>query len=213
MDPRLAEAMSYVRDIANVSPFDETKYRTECEYLVDHVAELPCHIFINLPGGLSGNQNPEWDKVKAGSVERCSCGNERTVVPSKPRTKYEPSTSGPVVVSGEEGIYLKPIGGDKASAYFKLWVENNALAFMDDPLAPLLLSMDIFSTKGFALDKLAEALSRQTKPAFMMKPIGDHQIPVFAINSVDVEAQTATITPDANVEIFNPDECPDGHKH
>lgn len=167
--------------------------------VVEHASELPCQVFINLPGGLSGNKNPDWNKV--------------VIVPSNPRTEYQPSASGQVVVSGKDGVYLKPVGGDKASAYFKLWIEDGGLAFMGNPLAPLVFSMDIFSTKGYALDKLAEVLPKQTKPPVMIKPIGDHKIPVFAINSVDVGSQTATITLDANVEVFNPDDYPDGHRH
>jgi len=213
MKQRLQTALDYVRNVSSSQPLDELTYRTRCEYLIDHASELPCQVFINLPEGLFGNTDPKWDKVRAGSKERCSCGNERVIVPSNPRTKYEPSTLGQIVVSGKAGVYLRPIGGDKASAYFKLWIESGGLAFINDPLAPPVFNVDIFSIKGYALDKLAEVLPKQTKPPVMVKPVGDHKVPVFAINSVDVKAQTATVTPDANVEVFNPDDYPDSHKH
>lgn len=213
MNERLQETLNYVRNIAQIQPFDEEKYRKACEYLVDHSSELPCQVFIEIPGGLSGNQNTDWDNVRAGSTERCDCGNERVIIPSNPRTEYEPSTSGKIVVNGQEGIYLKPIGGDKASTYFKLWIQDGALAFMPGPFAPLVFSMDLFVTKGYKLDMLAELLPTEPEPPIMITTVGKHKIPVFAINSVDLESESVTLTPDANVENFNPDDHPHHHEH
>src|SRR3989338_7999963 len=157
------EALQVVKNIDG-QPFDETLYLEACEYLVENRNSLTHRIYINLPGGLSGNTDPRWNKVKEGSDERCGCGNERVVLPGNQRTTFEVSESGAVIVSPENAVYLKPVGGDKASTYMKLWVEDGALAFMSDPFAPLVLTLDIFSNKGYKLDMLAEVLPKQTKP-------------------------------------------------
>ena len=90
----------------------------------------------------------------------------------------------------------------------KLWIQEGALAYMDLPFAPLVMTMDLFSTPAFKLDRLAEVLPKQSKPPVMRM---GNKTPVFAINSVDLSAQSVTITPDRGVEIFNPDTYVDAH--
>ena len=194
------DAIATIRDSSNSSE----EYLLACEYLANHRGDLQQRVFICLPGGLMGNDDSVWDRVKAGSEERCSCGNERVFVPLNPRTTYEASSTQLTVQPGKS-VYLRPVGGDKASAYVRLEIEQDALTFMDDPFAPFVLSADLFSTKGFKLDNLAEVLPKQTTPPVFVQG----KTPIFAINVVDLASSTVTITPDAAVEGFDPDEVPD----
>ena len=199
----IEDALSVIK-----KPADEAQYLAACEYLVQNRSSLTYPVYINFPGGLISNADTRWDGIKAGSEERCGCGNERVINPGNPRTVYEPSSLGFVVVSQGHNVYLKPVGGDKESTYMKLWIQEGALAYMDLPFAPLVMTMDLFSTPAFKLDRLAEVLPKQSKPPVMRM---GNKTPVFAINSVDLSAQSVTITPDRGVEIFNPDTYVDAH--
>ncbi len=210
MDQRLESAVNFVRTAWEKRPFDEGRYLNECEYIIEHRADLPFRVFVQLPGGLTSNRQLKWDTVKAGSDERCGCGNERVILPGNPRMEYEPSEAGSVVVSVVHKVYLKPVGGDKASTYVQFSIEGQGLAFLLEPLAPLVLTPDIFSVQGFPFDQLAKALKKErTKPLALF--FGKEKTPVCAITAVDLEAQTVTITPDRAVEAFDPDSTPDGH--
>ena len=198
------DALSAVKN-----PASEAQYLAACEYLVQNRNSLTYPIYINLPGGLTSNTDSRWDGIKAGSEERCGCGNERVIKPGNPRTVYEPSSLGFVVVSQGHNVYLKPVGGDKESTYMKLWIQEGALAYMDLPFAPFVMTMDLFSTPAFKLDMLAEVLPEQTKPPVMYR--GKEKTPVFAISAVDAVSQSVTITPDKGVETFDPDTYVDAH--
>ncbi len=176
-------------------------YLQACEFLVSNRDQLTYGIYINLPGGLRGNSDSTWDQVKAGSEERCSCGNERVIMPLNIRREFSLSSLEPIIISPGMEVYLKPVGGDLASTYFKLWIENEGLAFMGNPFAPLVFSFDLLSTKGYTLEMLAEALPAQPKPPVMMT---GKKIPVFVINSVDLETSSVTISLDDAVESFDP---------
>ncbi|MEK6863767.1 MAG: hypothetical protein AABX27_00575 [Nanoarchaeota archaeon] len=209
MDEKLKKALETVRIGLSQETSDASAYLSACEYLAQHREELTQRVYVQLPGGLRGNSDPRWDKVRENSESRCGCGNERVIFPGNPRTKYEPSDLGEIVISPENAAYLKPVGGDKESAYVKLWIEGDSLAFMCEPFAPLVLTPDIFSTKGYKLEQLAEVLPKQKKPPVFA--IGREKAPIFGINAVDVAARNVTITLDKAVESFNPDNYTDAH--
>ncbi len=195
-------------NVVNRQNVTEDEYRLACEYLVDHRQDLQQRVFICLPGGISGNPWKVWEAVKAGSQERCSCGNERVIIPLNPRTEYEaaPEQS---IVSRMHPVYLKPKGGDKTSAYIRLDIKQYALTFTQDPFAPFILTPDFFSTKGWKLEQLADVLPGQPKPPVFIRKFADTPTPIFAINAVDLALGTVTITPDAAVEAFDPDKLSD----
>lgn len=213
MDARMTAALAVVRTAGKAAPFDEQAYLEACTYLAEHRDDLPYRVFIDLPGGLSGNSDPRWARVKELTEERCSCGNERTILPGKPRAEYVRSEAQPVVVTKGQTVYLKPVGGDKASTYISLDIEDTpqgpAFTFHADPFGPLLLSADMFSSKGYMLAQLAEVLPKQDKPAVMVG--GKQKTPLFAIDSADPVAGTMTIALDKDVEVFDPATWKDPH--
>lgn len=181
---------------------DMTAYREALEYLVDHRDTLPYRVFIVLPGGLGGNSDPAWDKVKAGSHERCSCGNERAIMPANPRMEYEAGEK--VTIKPGEMIYLRPVGGDRESAYvrFENDSQNRALSYLLDPFGPLVLSIDIFDTKGWYLDSLAEIAG---PTAVLSIHIKDMKTPLVRFDSVDLETGSVVLELDKDVEVFDPE--------
>jgi len=179
---------------------DMSAYREALEYLVEHRDELKYRVFIVLPGGLGGNSDPVWDKVKNGSDERCSCGNERTIMPSNPRTVYEAGTK--VTLKRGDRVYLRPIGGDRESAYVRFENDDEALTFILDPCAPLVFSMDLFSTQGWRLEKLAGIAGPEAILNFVKNNV---KTPIARFDSVDLAAGTVTIELDKDIETFDPD--------
>lgn len=177
---------------------DMSAYREALEFLVDHRADLKQRVYIVLPGGLSGNSDSAWDKVKAGSDERCSCGNERVIVPLDPRREFQ--TRNETVVISSAPTYIRPTGGDRESCYMMLQIEEGALTFMNEPFAPFVLSMSLFSRDGYPLDKLAGVVAQ--KPTMYT---GKQNTPLFQIVAVDQAAGTLTIDLDKDVESFDPD--------
>ncbi len=177
-------------------------YRQALEYLVDHRDQLKYRVFIVLPGGLDGNSSSEWDKVKAGSDERCSCGNERVILPANPRTTYEAGIK--ISLKPGDKVCLRPIGGDRESAYVSF--ENNAqdrsLTFILDPCAPFVLTLDIFNTKGWLLDKLAGIAGPKAILTFVKH---DVQTPIARFDAVDLTTGTVTIELDRDIESFDPE--------
>lgn len=208
---QLQEALSTIRAIQRHQVlYNEEQYRTACETVIDHIMELTERVYIDLPGGLSGNADPVWNKVRANSGERCSCGNERVIKPGNPRKIYEPSEAETVVVSPDNKVTVRPIGGDKSSAYVELSIVREMLAFLDEPCAPLVLTPDIFSIKGSDLSDLAKVISEHTERLILFTYDG---IPVLAVSAVDLENRTVTVTLDRSVEVFDPDKEPNGHQH
>lgn len=209
MNAKLEEALQTVRTGWSQKTFDEASYLAALEYLAEHRGELTQRVYVQLPGGLRGNSDPRWNRIKENSESRCGCGNERIILPGNPRSEYVPSDLGEVVVSPDNAVYLKPVGGDKASTYLKLWIKGDGLVFMEEPFAPLVLTPDIFSTKGYKLERLAEVLTRQKKPPVFI--IGKEKSPIFAITAVDAVAKAVKVTPDKAVESYNPDNYKDAH--
>lgn len=195
----MAMNMQTALQLAKDPDADAQAYREALEYLVDHRDELTHRIYICLPGGLVGNQDSVWEKVKSGSEERCSCGNERVIMPASLRTEFE-SGNQQVVVAAGAPVYIRPAGGDLESCYMQLDVEEGALTFLTEPFAPLVLTMDIFSRKGYPLEQLAEVVDK--RPTMLE---GKHKTPLFQIVAVDALAGTVTIELDKDVEAFDPD--------
>ena len=192
----------------------EEEYFAACTTLVNNRDKLPYRVQIELPGGLMSNRDPRWDAVRAGSEARCSCGNERTILPLNPRTEFEPAPGEVAVPEGRENaVFLKPRGGDRTSAYMALWIDDGdagkVLAFKADPFGPLMLN-DLFSTPAYALADLAKVLAKATEPAVMVN--GKDKIPMFAISKVDL-AGSATLTLDKDVEVLTKDEIEGKNAH
>lgn len=213
MDAQMTAALATVRNAGVTAPFDEQAYLEACTYLAEHRDKLPYRVFIDLPGGLSGNSDPRWARVKELTEERCSCGNERTILPLNPRTEYVRSEAATVVVTKDAKVYVKPVGGDKASTYLELEIIDTpngpAFTFHADPFGPMLLSIDMFRSQGYMLSKLAEVLPKQSEPAVMFS--GKAKTPLFAIESADAVAGTLTIALDKDVETFDPSTWTDPH--
>jgi hypothetical protein len=184
------------------------EYREACETLIANRDKLTYGVFICLPGGLGGNSDPAWQRVKDGSVERCRCGNERVIEPLNVREEFIAKDGGEVTISETNRVHLKPVGGDKASTYIRLWIESGSLAFMDRPFGPLMISASLFKTPCYQLDKLAEAMAKSTGQAIMRCPPNSSgkAAPMFAIKCVDAKAKTVTIILDRDVELQDPDE-------
>ena len=207
----IQRALNIVRSNTEHTSNRQSLYLAACKYLVQHRDTLPYRVFISLPGGLNGNNNPEWNEVKAGSEEHCTCGNERVINPGNIRSEFRAANTDSIVISSGTPVYIRPIGGDNASAYIMLQIKHAVFTFLQDPFAPLLLSLDLLSTKGYDLKKLAEIISSQPEPPVMFTAVEGSKVPIFAINAVDAAAQTVTITLDEAVEAFDPDKETDKH--
>ena len=185
---------------------DPDAYLAACLHLVRHRGELAQKVYINVPQG-----DARWDEVRGESTERCGCGVERVIEPVDLRTEYEPADGDPVVVEGEVGVYLRPVGGDKTSCYMKVWIEQGMFTFLSEPFAPFVLTPDLFSRPGYPLDKLDAALrGNDGKPAVMVNG-KTTKIPIFGIFTADPSAGTVSIRPDKDVEVFDPDAEADAH--
>jgi hypothetical protein len=209
------DALAYLREQHYPS---EPKYRAACEVVADNLSELPYRVFIHLPGGLSGNNDPEWDAVKAASEECCGCGNERVFEPRDMRHEFESSTTAPIVLSFGDTLYIRPVGAPASAAYLKFEViDSNGrrfLSYLSDPMSTSIDFNMLFSTPGFYLDDLVEPLERQNgKPAVFARDLKHVQrVPIVAISSIDLEAGTVTLILDAAVEAFDPDQ-EEAHTH
>ncbi|HTK04914.1 MAG TPA: hypothetical protein VL500_04980 [Candidatus Eisenbacteria bacterium] len=214
MDERMTSALATVRNAGRTAPFDENAYLEACTYLVEHRDALPYRVFVDLPGGLSGNDDPRWARFKELTESRCNCGNERTILPLNPRTEYARSEAPTVTVAKGASVYLKPVGGDKGSTYISLDILDTgngpAFTFAADPFSGSLNFADLFSgPKGYILSQLADALRKQAEPAVMVA--GKSRIPLFAIESADPVAGTIVIALDKDVEVFDPSTWKDPH--
>jgi hypothetical protein len=177
-------------------------YREAIEFLIDNRDQLKHRIYVNLPGGFIPNKDTFWAKIKANTDERCNCGNERILVPTNVRTDFIAGTA--ITIKPGEKVYLRPVGGDRESAYvrFENDVELKALTYILDPFGPIMLSPDLFSTKGFELAQLAPQCGPDAVLSFGQK---DVKTPIGRFDAVDVQAGTVTITLDQDVETFDGD--------
>lgn len=209
----MAEAVKHITDVGYKE--GEDAYRDACEFLVDHRGELTQQVYIDLPGGLSGNTDPAWTKVKDESEARCGCGNERVILPENPRIKFEPSPNGPQVMNAEKPVvYLKPKGGTKASTYCTLTFhpDERCLEYMMEPFAPLVFTPDIFSRPGWKLDDLVEPVSRHRDDNPLVIKHSKYKMPICALNAVDNgSTPSVTITPDKDVELLTEKEPDSDH--
>lgn len=119
-----ATALSIAKDSRGSN---ETAYREAVEYLIDHRAELKSRVFVLIPGGMTSNTDPTWDKVRQNTASRCGCGNERTLLPLHVREKYEPGET--LKVGYKAQIHVRPKGSDKESCVVRLEI----VCFQDKP--------------------------------------------------------------------------------
>jgi len=208
------EALAYLGEPHNPS---EPAYREACETVAANLDQLTYRVFIHLPGGLSGNNDPAWNTVKAASEECCGCGNERVFEPRDMRHEFEPSGADPVVLSLGDKVYIRPIGAPQSAAYVKFEIidaDGLCLSCLQDPMSSVIDFSSLFSTQGFRLTDLVEPIKRQNgKPAVFVrdqKSVGT--IPIVGITAVDLEAGTVTMILDAAVEAFDPDQ-EEAHTH
>jgi len=190
-------------DIVRQRNGDPDRYHEALEYLVDHRDQLKYRIFIVLPGGRTSNLDPSWDKVKAGSVERCDCGNERTIMPTNPRADYLKGTM--LTLKPGESAYLRPVGGDRESTYAHLTndADLKAVTFLMNPFADFVLTLNLFDgPKGFLLTTLADAAGPKGR---LYMPQEDTRIPLLRFEAVDLETGIVTIELDQDIENFDPD--------
>ena len=194
----------------------DDNWRRAVEYVLDHRDQLTHNVYIILPSdeGQWGTENPIWDKIKSGSESRCGCGAERVIMPLNPRTTFE--SSGKKVVVSTTTIYIRPIGGDKESCVLSVEIiaDKNYFHWLHEPLAPMVISIDMFSKKRVYLDKLKEAMKKsEEKPVFMAGYKSNPEIPIFSITEVDLDNKTVEIELDALMEIFDPDKEVDRHSN
>ncbi len=119
-----ASALSIAKDSRGSN---ETAYREALEYLIDHRDELKSRVFVLLPGGMTSNTDPTWNKVRENTDSRCGCGNERTLMPLNTREKYEPGET--LKVGYKDQIHIRPKGSDKESCVVRVEV----VCFQDGP--------------------------------------------------------------------------------
>lgn len=188
-----------------VNSYDETedKRLEAAEYLVNNRDKLVQRVFFSISGELHSNTDPKWDVVKANSQERCSCGNERVIIPVGLREKYQPSSISHVLGDGNE-LAFKPIGGEQESTYVHIEIEDEAMKYVLDPYAPFILTMDIFSTKRITLSNLVTILAKG-EPVLIYFRNKELAVPVFEITSVDLQSGTLTVVPDVAIEAFVPE--------
>lgn len=210
MSQTVAEAIQYITGVGYRE--GEDAYRDACEFLTDHCDELTQHVYIDLPGGLSGNSDPAWTKVKEGSEERCDCGNERVILPGNPRKTFEPSPDGPHVMNrAHPVVYLKPRRGTKASTYCKLTLHSDELCleYLLEPFAPLVFSMGIFTRPGWMLENLVDPIRRHN--GCLVVSHSKYKMPICALNAVDGDEPSVTLTPDKDVEFLTEEEPDSDH--
>ena len=122
-----ASALSIAKDSRGSN---DTAYREAVEYLIDHRDSLKSRVFVLIPGGMTPNTDPAWDKVRQNTTSRCGCGNERTLMPLHVREKYEPGET--IKVGYKDRIHVRPKGSDKESCVVRVEV----VCFQDKPEEP-----------------------------------------------------------------------------
>lgn len=200
------EALEYLREQHNPS---EPDYRAACEAIADNLDQLPYRVFIHLPGGLTGNSDPAWDRVRSASEELCSCGNERVFEPHDMRHEFEPSSADPVIMTLGDTLYIRPVGAPASAAYMKFEIidsDGPALTYLSDPMSTSINFADLFSTRGHRLADLVEPLrSQDTPPVLVCNLKHVKKVPLVAFSAVNPEAGTITLILDTGVEAFDPD--------
>lgn len=189
-------------------------YLAACNVIADNLDRLPYRVFIHLPGGLSGNNDPAWSKVKAASEECCACGNERVFEPRDIRHEFKPSTADPIVMSLGDKLYIRPLGAPASAAYTMFEVIDSgglALSYLPDPMSTSINFSDLFSMQGFRLADLVEPLKQQEHAVFVRDLKHIKQIPLVGISDVNLEAGTVTLVLDEAIEAFDPEE--ETHTH
>lgn len=199
----IQDAIDYIEGVrVQKHPKDNERYRQACVSLVEHKAELTQNVFIIVTGGEQEASHPDWGVVCANSESLCSCGTVRVIHPDNLRMQYERSSADPMVISKENPVYLRPIGGIKTSALVKLSIKGARVGVLEDPFRMFLLQ-DLFSSPGADLEKIDQAL--KNKSLITVVPHMGSGQPIFEFVSVDMEANTATIVLDKAIECFDPD--------
>lgn len=170
---------------------DPRTYREAIEYLIDHRDELQRRVYITLP---SGRSRLAWQKVTDNSLPRCSCGNERIIMPANPRTDFDPLYT--VRIEPGNRMYLRPIGGDLQSAA-QFDYDGKALIYQLDPFA----EEKDHAVNGWQVDGLPEAVGPGGVFALTVNGVST---PIFRINSVDPKTGVITAELDKDIDNFNP---------
>lgn len=186
-----------------------------CEIIAAHRDQLTYRVFIHLPGGMNGNDDPSWAAVKAASTELCGCGNERMIEPTTMRSKFVPSETAPVTMGLGDTVYIRPVGAPVNAAYTKFHIEKLgdvvAWTVMDNPMFMVFDIMSLLSgPDSYALQGLDEAIANEPDRLVVLKH--DGKIPLIGLTGVDLDVSTVTFLLDAAVEVFDPDTEP-AHAH
>jgi hypothetical protein len=128
----------------------------------------------------------------------------RATLSDNTRKRFEPSGKR-VSVSSLVSVFLRPAGkdgGDRSSVYMKVWVRDEMIAWMEQPLVKRDPLERLSSTRQFNLCDIAGALRRQSRP--MIVTFGQERLPMFAIVEANVHDQTVRIELNRAVELCDP---------
>jgi hypothetical protein len=127
---------------------------------------------------------------------------EEDAVENKER-EFVPSDRQITIADGGDYVYLKPIGGDRASIYMGIRIAGGALVFGQNPFAPFEIPCQPFD-RGIELDAIAEAMQGGDEKPLLQNRDGDVVITIFRFDSVDLTTSSMVITLDAEVEVYDP---------
>lgn len=187
----LQQALTY---IGNPVPYDVDRYHEAGRTLVANRSKFSHRIFFKIPdpGAMTTNTDMKWDEIKAGSTgERCACGNCRTIWPSEWPEFVEKET---ITMREGDKVYIVPEGGNYKDTNVLLEIEKNDegklfLTCMNDPFSDAFdILMVLNGPPAYQLSQLADAMSRQTQPAYMTRnfpkgaEVNAEHMKLFSIN-------------------------------
>ena len=189
--------------------YDGALYQQAVLFLVDHRAQLTRDINITVPSmpgnGFATTRDPSWDHVITNTVSHCGCGVHRTIEAAKKRAGFEPDETGRTVIRPGMTVYIIPAGAGRQQAVMDLSIMERDggifLRYLADPFSTVFNFSSLFTTKGFDLAKVADAL-RELQPQ-KMAPFEHKGRTLFGIASVDVAAKTVTVVPDRDFAIIS----------
>lgn len=115
---------------------------------------------------------------------------------------FEASEEGPVVIPGKRVICLKPVGADITDTYITLLVAGGMLFHMPGLPNPSAMIPGL-AGGSMSLAEGAEYMADESNdPPVLFIKVGDDLVALCRIESIDLEAQAATIMPDKAVEAF-----------
>ena len=183
--------------------FDWSQRLEALTFLTERKRELGFDLEFAVPQGahwLSRTKDPAWDRVVSLTEDRCGCGQHRVIVGEGKTSELAPDDKVVVVPIGK-GLDLVPRGLHKRQTITRVSVvESGGKAFlrmMDRPYTSTINFSELFAPKGYSLDQLAVALSKQTEPAKLVV----NEWVLCAITAADAEARTVSVRPNAAFDV------------